>query len=426
VTLTKKKHKGIKSTQKAKIAIGLIIIFAVIYIPSLFYWLYSENVNTDLVKFGNLEDSINAEGYLFRKEYVLKSTQKGIFFSDVNEGERVQSFSRIVSILSDKNKELLLDLNQKDQKLIEYHRQISKKSGVVSYEVQKVDDYISKKMEEIVLADNSNNISRIVGLKAEIESLIKKKVQIISSLGLKDDFFNKIKEERNMIKKNIDSNTSEISAPSSGMVSYMVDGLEDKLTFENMRNFKPWDLRNLTNNTIFLVPEDSNVEENKPIAKIITDNEYYISIILKSTVKDGLVIGKDVKVRIIPINRTITGKIDYISEENDGEVVMFIKVDRALAETSSFRKLNISIIKSAYSGFKIPIKSLIEFSTQSKKAKIMLIKGGVARLVEITVTGYDAEFAIVENDGNPLDRGINLYDMYVVDGMNVKEGQFIN
>ena len=420
------KRNKLRSSKKARIASSFIVIFAILYIPSLFYWLYAGSVVTDIVKYGNLEDSMNMEGYLVRNEYVLKSEQKGIFFSEVNEGERVQAFSKIVSILSDKNKDLMKELSLKEQKLIEYHRDLSKKSGVVSSEIQKIDDDISKKMEEIVLADNINDISRIVGLKSEIETLVKKKVQIIALLNIKDENFNKIREERKLIKNNIDKSTAEISSPSSGMVSYMVDGLERTLTFDSIKRLKPQELKSLSNNAIFMVAEDSHIEAGKPFAKIITDNEYDIVFYTQIESAQSFQKGSEVKVRIIPINRTISGYVDFVSENQQGEVIVSVRVDRALAETSAFRKINISIIKTSYSGFKIPLKSLIEFNPQDKTAKLMLLKGGVARLVDILVDGYNQEFAIVENIGNALNNGVNLYDMYVVNGNNVQEGQFIN
>jgi putative membrane fusion protein len=427
--LIKKKKfqkEKVSNKKKSKFLGSILIIFTAIYLPSFFYWIFSGSINTDIIKHGSIENSVNTDGFIVRNEYVIKSKQGGIFFSEVNEGERVQAYSKVASILNDNNKSLILDLNKKEQELLDNYKEISKKNGQASFEVQNIDNEISKFIALITTACNTNNISEIVEYKLQIEALIKKKVQIISQLLINDEKFVKIKEQRSIIKKNIEVNTLQITVPSSGMVSYTVDGFESVFNSEKVKSIKVDDLKKITNNSIFLISEDSKIEKDKPFAKIITDNEYYILFVLEDHEANQFKINEELKIRIIEVDRTIYCKVYNVSEDMAGKKIIAVLVDKALSELTNRRKVNLNIIKNSYDGFKIPVKSLVDFDKNSNKAKVMIVKAGVTKLIPVDILGYNEDFAIIENSGIKFNNGINLYDTFVVESKNVKEGQFIN
>ena len=64
----------------------LLIIFVLVYIPSLIYWFYGNTVATDIVHTGVIEDSMNINALLVRDETVLKAPFSGIY-TQVDEGD---------------------------------------------------------------------------------------------------------------------------------------------------------------------------------------------------------------------------------------------------------------------------------------------------------------------------------------------------
>lgn len=103
-----------------------------------------------------------------------------------------------------------------------------------------------------------------------------------------------------------------------------------------------------------------------------------------------------------------------------------MKVSNALSETAALRKVNIDLIKSQYSGFKVPLRSLTNVDLDKKIAELCLVKANHARFVKVKIVGKNEEFAIVENADLAGEYSVSLYSSYIVNPVNIEEGQTIN
>lgn len=110
----------------------------------------------------------------------------------------------------------------------------------------------------------------------------------------------------------------------------------------------------------------------------------------------------------------------------EGESILSVKVSNDLSETAALRVLNIDLIKSQYSGLKVPLRSLAKIDMKNKTAEICLVKANRARYVKVEIVGKNEEFAIIKNIYKEKGYSVSLYSSYIVNPINIEEGQTIN
>ena len=94
-----KDTKAKKKRQKILFRNIFVILFLILYIPSLVSWIYGNNVNTEFIREGEIESSINTNAYIVRDEIVINSPAEGKCIREKSEGERVSVNSRIATIV---------------------------------------------------------------------------------------------------------------------------------------------------------------------------------------------------------------------------------------------------------------------------------------------------------------------------------------
>lgn len=90
-TRTKKPNSGkTRSRRNKKRTFHVIlIIFAIIYLPALWKWIFHGNIESDIIHSGILEIKVPSEGVFIREETEVKSPYEGIVIPKVDHGQRV-------------------------------------------------------------------------------------------------------------------------------------------------------------------------------------------------------------------------------------------------------------------------------------------------------------------------------------------------
>ncbi|MDQ2086622.1 HlyD family efflux transporter periplasmic adaptor subunit [Herbivorax sp. ANBcel31] len=417
----------IKQKVRNKIRLGsiFIIFFLILYIPSLILWIYGNNINTEFIRKGEIESSVNTNAYIVRNETVINSPVEGKCIREINEGERVRVNSRIVTIVDNISQVLLDDLRNLDLRIIEAKRNENENNNLFSRDLTKIEKMIDDKL--ILLADcvNQNNFSKIGNLRDEVDELILKQATIIGSYGEPSAHIQSLKDERDTLQNMIMENTEDIISEYTGTVSYVIDGHEHMLTPDIIEKLTLEDLENIKITENHRSHDDLIVNENSPLLKIIKDIHYDILFVMDKDEASNFEEGEKVEVRINDIDRIIDGIINYKSEKMDGKYIMAVNVDKALRETAALRKINIDLIKTRHSGFIVPIESLVNINERDMTAEIVLVRANRARFVTVKIKGRDEKLAIIKNTENSHSGGVQLYSSYILNPKNIEEGQMI-
>lgn len=423
------KRKGLK------IGSFLVLMFFLLYIPSFFHWIFAKDINTDIIKIGSIEDSINADGYIIRSEEVLKSPFDGKYITDVGEGGKIPANSRVATVLGSNSEKLLNDLKQLDIKIIKAQKEKSEAQGLFSEDTEKIDSEIGQKVQLVINEGNANNLNGTAQLKEQMDGLLQKKAVIIGSISPSDASINSLKKQKESLQAEIKLCTREIISQSPGIISYTVDGYENTLNPAAIMNLTPKVLEEIKLGKSENLLGKNTVQSGKPFARVIKDFEYYVVFALDASEASKFKVDDGIDIRINDINKTVDASVEYKSDKIDGKYIIALKADKCAGELSSLRKINMDLIKRSYKGFKVPLNSLRDIDKANMKAKIVIVAANYAAIKDVAILGMNGDYAIIDNpvvkgksDGQVVrsNDGISLYNTYVTNPVNIQEGQLIN
>lgn len=414
------------ATNRIKLGSILVILFLLLYVPSLIFWVYGKNVSTDIVRMGEIEASINIEAVIVRGEVVLNSPIGGKCIKEINEGEKVKANERISTVLNSSSEKLLEDLKALDLKIIAAQKNRNENLEIFSDDLKKLENEIEEKLKQVIMLGNVNELSEVEQIKKEVDELIQKKATIAGSLSIPDAHIKKLLDQKEDLQRRISANTKDIRSSISGVVSYMVDGYESILTPKNISELSIKDIESVEAKGIQKNIEEIGVEANKPFAKVITDIEYFLIMSIDTKTAKQYKVDDILNIRMNEFDKVISGDVFYRSNNMEGKSILAVKVSNALSETAALRKVNVDLIKSQYSGLKVPLRSLTNMDIKKQTAEICLVKANRARFVKVNVVGKNEEFAIIKNLDSTKGYSISLYSSYIVNPTNIEEGQTIN
>lgn len=348
------KNKKRKTTTISKIKQHIIqvtllslIIFAVIFCIYKIIKLLINPTESFLIEQGIIEQSESVTGYVIREEQVIKtsSSEQEKLVQIKNEGERISVGEEIFRYEAKNEQELnekIRELNNQIQKAMEGQIEIP------SSDIRALDKQIESKINGI---QKNNNIQEIKEYKTDINLYITKKAKISGELSPAGSYINNLINQRIEIENQLKNNSKYEKAPSSGIVSYRVDGLEEKLTFQNLDSITSEMLENLHLITGQIVTTSTKE------GKIIDNFECYIAVSTKSDEAKKAKIGDNVKLKLAT-NKEIPAEVARIKEEKDGRLVIF-KINQGVEYLTGYRKISLDIIWWKEQGLRVPNSSII-------------------------------------------------------------------
>jgi len=376
------------------------------------YSLYSMiflSVRTELTYRETLEDCVNLDGYVLRKEAVLISPIDGVLLCNVSENERVRINTNVVSILSEKVDESILARYKVVNESIQEYEKLSN-MGYHTDNPYRIESQILSKVNEIIdAAQTKKNITQIPKFKGEVQHLVQKNNERTDPLAL-------LIAERNSLAQQI-SVVKQISSTVPGVFSSNIDGLEEILSSSKRAELTPVILKSLTPSEI-----TEGVHVNMPVAKIINNFNWYFVAVVDIEESADLEVGNPLSLRLPNIDyRTIGGYVDAINSiEGESEAVLIISCTTFPEEIFEVRELNVDLIKLSYTGLNVP-KTAIQ-TLEDGTVGVYIVKGDIARFRKVEIlTSTDSYVLVKEN----VDESLRNYDEIIVSGKNLSDGKII-
>ena len=183
------------------------------------------------------------------------------------------------------------------------------KSQEVRYlsDVKILEEQIDQQMDNI---NKMTDISKITECEKQINQLITKKAKIVGEKSPSGSYLKELNDQRAKLEQELNNGSETITAPKSGILSYRVDGLEDKLTVDNFSSLSEEFLENLNLKTGKLIATSDEC------GKIVDNFTAYIATISTSEQSKQAKIGDKVKIKLSN-SKEIDAEISYISQENE-------------------------------------------------------------------------------------------------------------
>lgn len=369
-------------SKKNKYILNIVLAVLMIYFAYVIYLLVKQPTDIFTVEEGKLYSEESDIGYVIRDEVVVRGNQYKNGMEQIkNEGEKVAKNEDIFRYYSKNEESLVTQIAELDTKIQE-----ALKSQEVRYlsDVKILEDQIDQQMDNI---NKMTDISKITECEKQINQLITKKAKIVGEKSPSGSYLKELNDQRAKLEQELNNGSETITAPKSGILSYRVDGLEDKLTVDNFSSLSEEFLENLNLKTGKLIATSDEC------GKIVDNFTAYIATISTSEQSKHAKIGDKVKIKLSN-SKEIDAEISYISQENEEKTLLVLKISNEIEELCNYRKISFNLIWWSYTGLKVPNQSIVE---QDGLKYVVRNRAGYLSKILVKVEKQNDKYSIITN-----------------------------
>ncbi len=317
-----------------------------------------EPVTTYKVNKTSVSNNITLEGVILREEKLINTSSSGYVCFYIRDGERVKKNSTICTM---------------------------DESGEIYDKVSDNEAY-----DGLLTEDDYNDIRSLISLyKVSYDNS-----EFYSAYTFYNNVNNKVLELTNeLIMQQIQTNNSSsykaISTPYSGIITYYIDGYEDKTPSTLTQS----DFDKSSYNKQTLKTGDI-IKAATPIVKIIPNEEW--NIIAPISAEEIALISESTYVEFRVNNSDYSMYMPYEILNNSDGTYINIKMDKYMSNFIAERHIDVEILIEENTGLKIPNTAIVE--KEVYKIPISYFTGGsnqnYANMLNIQVMGEDGDITI--------------------------------
>ena len=380
-TNTGKKKKVNKFTF---FCILVVFILVISYVMFGIIGLMKNPSSTVIVKEGTVTKEETVTGVIIRDETIVqgKNLKNGMQHI-VDEGEKVavgDPIFRYFSTDESQTKSKIAELDNKINLAISENNQI-----LYSSSTKLIDSQILEKIKEL---PEINSVQILKENKRNVSSLILKKAKLAGDLSPTGSTLKQLINERSKLEKQIADGAEYIKAEKSGIVSYRIDGFEEKLKNDDFSKYTKDYIKKLNLKVGDIVPVNSEK------GKIINNFKCYIAVISKTQEAKTAKEGQKLSI-VLPNAQMVKGKIVRINREgNNGDVVLIIEFDEGIKSLSIYRSIRVDLVWWNKVGNKIPNSAIFNVNGLSY---VIRSNNGYNDYVLVKILKQSDDYSIVSN-----------------------------
>lgn len=407
--IDKKNGRGFSSFLGVLVA----FIFIIIAFNTIMTSFFKKDIKTSTGKEEIFYDSVRMNAALVKNEEVYQAGRNSYFMTKATEGEKVKRGLENLSVTTGVNDVIDAKIDAINERLEELDYGGEKKDDFAN------DNLLKSKIKAIQISINQNDYSRISQILERDES-----EQTAKDESLNNYSIDKLLEMKEELKSKKVEDGQEIKLSKSGVVSYFIDGLENKYSNDNIDGIFEQDLIN-----------DS---KDYSLNKAKSNNNFKI---LDNFSMNILAFSNNEKLEKVNVNDvmliewTLTGTKTYariLRKEKIGKTYkLLLNIRERIDELYKDRFSKMELIFKQYDTFRLPKSALIDKG--SEKGVYIKDIDNTIRYKRVLLIGRDADYIyVIRTD----DRGIlnykdynfesiKYYDEVVTFPNTVKEGDIL-
>lgn len=396
-----------ENTEKRKISkskvIAATVIFAIILIYVIYYTvkLVQNPTNTFIVTNGKISQEENDIGYIVREETVIKGQNyKNGMAKIKNEGEKVAKGDSVFRYYSSGEENLKSKIAELD---VEIQELMQNEKGNYPSDAKLLESQIEKELDSICQV---NNAQKIQEYKKSINTYITRKAKLSSPSNTK---LKELLNQREEYENKLNSDSENVNATESGIVSYRVDGLENVLTVDDFSKLNNSFLQELNLKT------GQTVASSEEMGKIINNYECYIVFNSNTNEAKNSKVGDTLKIRL-QNSDAVKATIENIIDEENGSKTIAIKIKNDVEKLISYRKISFDIIWWDAEGFRIPNEAIKE---KDGLAYVVRNRNGYYNKMLVKILKQNDEFCIVRQYKTEELLGLGFTNAQIYDMRNI-------
>ena len=372
-----------RKLNSAKIVFTVIVI--AIFIICLIYnviALFVHPSDTFMIDNGRISSSEEAKAYIIREEKLFQGENYKNGISQIKgEGQRVAKGDPIFRYYTNNEQNLINKISELDKQIQEA---MEGEKNIYSSDIAVLEKQID---ENLLLITKTNKLSEIKEYKKIIDNALTKKAKLVGELSPSGSYIKKLVSQRTKYEEKLNSGSEYVKATVSGIVSYKVDGLEEQLTPENIKNFDRAYFESLKLKTGEMI---STSDEK---GKIVNNYNCSLVTILNSDEAKNAKINDSVEI-ILSTGDTVKATINYISDQDNNSKLIEFKITKCIDKLIDYRKIQIEVIWWSASGLKVPNSAIIR---EEDKAYIIRKRVGYTDKILVKVLKESKNYSIIEN-----------------------------
>ena len=405
----------------------MLIIFALLYLPALWNWIFHDSIDTEILNTGLLELRIPIEGAFVRQETVIKAPGEGIIIPKANQRERIPNKYTIAFMVDKNSRQTLERIDKMENEIIRHAIEESPVSIDGNSEFRnKVQNEVNKLSKPAI----NNTMESVMEIKSALEQLLSQRNKEIFNSKEDKLYLQNEKDELNKLKNQLSNNAVEIKADFSGLVIW--DDLYDEkydpaamelltpeeLSLENIKDSKK---------VIQLKETDEyfTVKENQTIARLVNNEKTWFVCAIETKKAEQIKQNDILSLKLDGIDQRFSCTVETIQPAGDKSRII-ISITRMVEETIHLRNVKADLIINSVKGLKIPSRSLTNINPYDNTADIILVRLNRAIYKRVKILAQQDSIAIINAlpDSKETDP-VRIFDMYVVNPQNISEGQVI-
>ncbi len=383
----------------------------------------SPNPQFQFIQNGSIVHAVEASALIVRDEAVLTAPVDGAVKPLTSEGIRVSANNQIAMVIKPGMESTIADLENCEQQITEIQMELMDQGNAAAAKAvyDEADAEIAS-LVRLVRKDSADGILTNTGLYASsLDLLIEGRENRMMTVGFKDARLDQLASQRAYYSALLGENAGTITSPSPGIVSYRLDGLEDKLTPATLPKITLEQYRSYLASLKGYASVPSPVAAGVPIARISNGLVQYLVIFVDKASTAWFEPGSLHSVSITGEGIVLEDCVVVSAAAAESGVFLTLSSDRQVARLFDRRAVGCSITVPSLtvSGLKLPARAI---TREDGTAWIMVIHSGFARKAEVRILDEDRSHAVVEVVGdNPY--GVKASTIVIVNPESVTEGE---
>nr|WP_297172435.1 HlyD family efflux transporter periplasmic adaptor subunit [uncultured Agathobaculum sp.] len=422
-THNKRKRTGAGAT----INLRLIFIIAAIVVTVYFGMRIADmlfSFDTEPAVHIEVNDSFETTGWFFRDETPVSGSNVGSVRHIVYSGERVQKDAALAAVYDDERSLAISQEIEPIENRIELLDDVLETIDDVT-DIGNQDEMITLTIQQIaeqLKAGGGNALaSSVDSLRMLSLQNVLPEINTVELLAERDALI----AERDNLEQMLSGRTTELTAPSSGYFSEIVDGYESKLTLQALDSLTIASFRRLIQNPTYL-------DNRQTIGKIVEGFTWYLVSEIPDEQAQRLQEGQNLRVQFTQASfETTVSVYSVIREHRSDTALLILEGTEFNSEIVSMRQQPIEIILATYSGLRVP-KEAVRMTSYTdsdgntvQQQGVYILSGAVQKFKIISDPLYETEdFYVVEQSSTNVEMLVEQ-DQIIVHGRNLQNNMVV-
>jgi len=343
VASTKAHKKNVASNRSTSFVAGLFFLVVLGYlVHNLYSFLTAPYIPVEMIQMGNIGTPTIVEGIIIRDETVYTAPRAGEIRYNVRENDRVRPRTVVASIQNpnvvDSINDSLNEVGNEAQRINDLRGELSDPA------IRDIDRQIRNMIDSRLSRHIRPNMAEVYTLRDNIAQNISIRNQII--MNENRDVIAEIDRELQILQNQLNSSMEEIRIIHGGIMTPIIDGLENYLTFGNMRQLTREETRQNVNRNPIASRRD--FQEGDNVFKIVHSNTWYIAAYIPNNLMEDFRGRIYIEGRIAPLEVSI-----FHREVGYTETFVLLRSTRFMIDYLDTRSVFFSFVDSNPQGLRI-------------------------------------------------------------------------